>query len=101
MNEENHFTVTQVWSSIANIVLIEGRNLTMPNGSENKSPDPFVKFKLGSEKYKSRPAIRSSNPKWLEQFELHMFDEPKHVLEMMVIDRKTNLEIGRFRLFCK
>ncbi|MCP9263487.1 Multiple C2 and transmembrane domain-containing protein 2 [Dirofilaria immitis] len=80
--------MTQVWSSIVNIVLIEGRNLTMPDGSENNFPDPFVKFKLGSEKYKSRPVLRNANPKWLEQFDLHMFDEPKHTLEMMVIDKK-------------
>ncbi|EFO22670.2 C2 domain-containing protein [Loa loa] len=90
--------MTQVWSSIVNIVLIEGRNLMMADNPENNFPDPFVKFKLGSEKYKSRPVIRSSNPKWLEQFDLHMFDEPKHTLEMMVIDKKTNLDIGRCSL---
>uniref|UniRef100_A0A0R3RQC8 Multiple C2 and transmembrane domain-containing protein 1-like n=1 Tax=Elaeophora elaphi TaxID=1147741 RepID=A0A0R3RQC8_9BILA len=98
MSEQTCFTVTQVWSSIANIVLIEGRNLIMPDGSENNFPDPFVKFKLGSEKYKSRHVVRSTSPKWLEQFDLHLFDEPKHVLEMMVIDKKTNLSIGRCSL---
>ncbi|VBB32417.1 unnamed protein product [Acanthocheilonema viteae] len=90
--------MTQVWSSIANIVLIEGRNLVMSDGSENSFPDPFVKFKLGSEKYKSRVIIRNTNPKWFEQFDLHLFDEPKHILEMMVIDKKTNLNIGRCSL---
>ncbi|VIO96093.1 Uncharacterized protein BM_BM3061 [Brugia malayi] len=90
--------MTQVWSSVANIVLIEGRNLAATNGSENHFPDPFVKFKLGSEKYKSRPVMRNNCPKWLEQFDLHMFDEPKHILEMMVIDKRTNLNIGRCSL---
>uniref|UniRef100_A0A915Q822 C2 domain-containing protein n=1 Tax=Setaria digitata TaxID=48799 RepID=A0A915Q822_9BILA len=90
--------MTQVWTSIVNIALIEGRNLTMPDGFENNIPDPFVKFKLGNEKYKSRPVVRSNNPKWLEQFDLHMFDEPKHMLEMMVIDKKTNKGIGRCSL---
>ncbi|VDK89233.1 unnamed protein product [Litomosoides sigmodontis] len=84
--------MTNVYSSIANIALIEGRNLTNTEGSV---PDPFVKFKLGNEKYKSKVVAQSSNPKWLEQFDLHLFDEPKHILEMMVVDKKMNLEIGR------
>lgn len=42
--------------------------------------------------------MRNNCPKWLEQFDLHMFDEPKHILEMMVIDKRTNLNIGRCSL---
>ncbi|VDN83767.1 unnamed protein product [Brugia pahangi] len=90
--------MTQVWSSVANIVLIEGRNLAATNGSENHFPDPFVKFKLGTELLDLQPVIRNNCPKWLEQFDLHMFDEPKHILEMMVIDKRTNLNIGRCSL---
>ncbi|VDN04168.1 unnamed protein product [Thelazia callipaeda] len=90
--------ITQIWSSIVNIVLIEGRNLASPNASKYTFPDLFVKFKLGSEKYKSKSVLRNNNPKWLEQFDLHMFDDSKHLLEMMVIDKKTNTSIGRYSI---
>ncbi|VDN25967.1 unnamed protein product [Gongylonema pulchrum] len=89
---------TQVWTSVVNIVLVEGRKLSIPDSPKNSFPDSFVKFKLGGEKYKSKPVLRSSNPKWLEQFDLHMFDETKHVLEMIVIDKRTNIPIGKCTL---
>ncbi|VDN34163.1 unnamed protein product [Gongylonema pulchrum] len=89
---------TQVWTSVVNIILVEGRKLSIPDSPKNSFPDSFVKFKLGGEKYKSKPVLRSSNPKWLEQFDLHMFDETKHVLEMIVIDKRTNIPIGKCTL---
>lgn len=46
-----------------------------------------------------QPVLRSSDPKWLEQFDLHMFGESKHVLEMMVIDKKTNTNMGKYVSF--
>uniref|UniRef100_A0A915B4D8 C2 domain-containing protein n=1 Tax=Parascaris univalens TaxID=6257 RepID=A0A915B4D8_PARUN len=71
----------------------KGRNLYSPANSTSL-PDPFVKFKLGSEKYKSKPAARTRNPKWLEQFDLHMYDAPTHILEVMVSDKRTNSCMG-------
>ncbi|VDN50033.1 unnamed protein product [Dracunculus medinensis] len=85
---------TQVWTSIANIVLIEGRNLPFAPGTSSL-PDPLVKFRLASEKYKSKPISRTANPKWLEQFDLHLYEQSKHLLELMVIDRRSNSILGK------
>ncbi|VDM37312.1 unnamed protein product [Toxocara canis] len=89
--------VTHAWLSVANIVLVEGHNLTS-SVSSIALPDPFVKFKLGSEKYKSKPASRTRNPKWLEQFDLHLYDEPTHILEVMVNDKRNNGCMGTYSI---
>ncbi len=52
-----------MWSSTVNVVLVEAKNLlpTEPKGNSlvdgalaSSLPDPYVKFKLGTEKYKSK-----------------------------------------------
>jgi hypothetical protein len=48
-------TGAQVWSSVVNIVLVEAKNLLPTEISINAPlPDPYVKFKLGSEKFKTK-----------------------------------------------
>lgn len=42
----------QIWSGIVNIVLVEGQNLMAMD--DNGLSDPYVKFRLGQEKYKSK-----------------------------------------------
>lgn len=49
--------------------------------------EPFVKFRLGNEKYKSKTSPRA---KWLEQFDLHLFEEDQ-LLEVVVCSRNINL----------
>lgn len=76
---------TQVWDSVVTIVLVEGKNLLPMD--ENGTSDPYVKFLLGTEKYKSKIALKTLNPHWAEQFNLHMYADQPKVLEMSVYDK--------------
>lgn len=49
---------TQIWSSVVTIVLVEGKNLLPMD--DNGYSDPYIKFRLGNEKYKSKVSILSS-----------------------------------------
>ncbi|XP_014664706.1 PREDICTED: multiple C2 and transmembrane domain-containing protein 1-like isoform X2 [Priapulus caudatus] len=75
----------QIWSSVVTIVLVEGKNL-LPMDANGLS-DPYVKFRLSNEKYKSKVAFKTLNPNWLEQFDLHMFDDQSKQLEMTIWDK--------------
>ncbi|XP_022662645.1 multiple C2 and transmembrane domain-containing protein 1-like isoform X3 [Varroa destructor] len=75
----------QIWDSVVNVVLVEGRKLLPMD--ENGLSDPFVKFRLGNEKYKSKFCLKTLNPQWLEQFDLHMYQEQPKVLEITVWDK--------------
>ncbi|OQR66820.1 multiple C2 and transmembrane domain-containing protein 1-like, partial [Tropilaelaps mercedesae] len=75
----------QMWDSVVNVVLVEGRNLLPMD--ENGLSDPFVKFRLGNEKYKSKFCLKTLSPQWLEQFDLHMYQDQPKVLEMTVWDK--------------
>lgn len=65
------------------IVLIEARNL--PSDTENNVCEPYVRFRLGNEKYKSKTSWQS---RWLEQFDLHLFEEEQS-LEITLWNRST------------
>ena len=43
---------TQLWDSVVNIVLVEAKDIVFKD--DNNSSDIHIRFKLGSEKYKSR-----------------------------------------------
>ncbi|XP_027136890.1 multiple C2 and transmembrane domain-containing protein 1 isoform X3 [Larimichthys crocea] len=77
------------WRGIVSIGLIEGRNLCPMD--QNGLSDPFVKFKLGQKKYKSKAVSKTLNPQWREQFDLHQYDESGGILEISVWDK----DIGR------
>ncbi|RVE66155.1 hypothetical protein OJAV_G00123820 [Oryzias javanicus] len=90
---------SQLWRGIVSIALIEGRNLIPmdPNGLS----DPYVKFRLGPQKYKSKTMQKTLSPQWREQFDLHMYEESGGVLEMTVWDKDTGRRddfIGRCQL---
>lgn len=76
---------TQTWDSVVNIILIEGRGLSAKD--ENGLSDPYVRFKLGNEKYKSKVIFKTLNPVWNEQFDLHAFADQSKTLEISVYDK--------------
>ncbi|XP_063988130.1 multiple C2 and transmembrane domain-containing protein isoform X2 [Diachasmimorpha longicaudata] len=78
---------SQIWSSVVTIVLVEAKNL-IPMDIDGES-DPYVKFRLGTEKYKSKVVNKTINPVWLEQFDLHLYEDPYlgQELEVTVWDR--------------
>lgn len=90
---------SQLWRGIVSIALIEGRNLLPmdPNGLS----DPYVKFRLGPQKYRSKTVPKTLSPQWREQFDLHLYEESGGILEITVWDRDTGRRddfIGRCQL---
>ncbi|KAJ8400042.1 hypothetical protein AAFF_G00400810 [Aldrovandia affinis] len=87
---------SQLWRGIVSISLIEGRNL-LPMDTNGLS-DPYVKFRLGHQKYKSKTMPKTLNPQWREQFDFHLYEENGGVLEITVWDKdagKRDDFIGR------
>uniref|UniRef100_A0AC35FVE0 C2 domain-containing protein n=1 Tax=Panagrolaimus sp. PS1159 TaxID=55785 RepID=A0AC35FVE0_9BILA len=82
-----------VWLSAVNIVLVEAK-LNYLNFQQH--PDSYVKFKLCSEKCKSKIISKSFEPKWYEQYDLHIYDENFQTLDVMVHDKSSsNAVIGK------
>ncbi|CAG00396.1 unnamed protein product, partial [Tetraodon nigroviridis] len=104
----------QLWRGIVSISLIEGRRLKPMDA--NGLSDPYVKFRMGHQKYKSKvdmpPGSRLANPmlvethvkwisvccfcqtiaktlnpQWREQFDLHLYDEQGGVVDITVWDK--------------
>ncbi|KAJ3604795.1 hypothetical protein NHX12_026847 [Muraenolepis orangiensis] len=89
----------QLWRGIVSIALIEGRDLIPMD--DNGLSDPYVKFRLGQQKYRSKTKTKTLSPQWREQFDLHLFEETGGVLEISVWDRDTGRRddfIGRCQL---
>nr|XP_028604343.1 multiple C2 and transmembrane domain-containing protein 1-like isoform X2 [Podarcis muralis] len=87
----------QLWRGIVSVTLIEGRELKAmdPNGLS----DPYVKFRLGHQKYKSKIMPKTLNPQWREQFDLHLYEERGGIIDMTVWDKDAGKKddfIGRF-----
>ncbi|XP_046999775.1 multiple C2 and transmembrane domain-containing protein isoform X1 [Schistocerca americana] len=85
LSDVNRRLKSQIWSSVVTIVLVEGKNL-LPMDIDGFS-DPYAKFRLGNEKYKSKVVYKSLNPSWLEQFDLHMYDDQSQELEITIWDK--------------
>ncbi|ELT94467.1 hypothetical protein CAPTEDRAFT_227763 [Capitella teleta] len=75
---------TQTWSAIVTIVLVEGKGLMAMD--DNGYSDPYVKFRLGNERYKSKYKSKTLKPRWLERFDLLMYDDQTSTLEISVWD---------------
>ncbi|XP_032413417.1 multiple C2 and transmembrane domain-containing protein 1-like [Xiphophorus hellerii] len=52
----------QLWRGIVSVSLIEGRNLQPMDA--NGFSDPYVKFRMGHQKYKSKTIPKTLNPQW-------------------------------------
>ncbi|XP_053154650.1 multiple C2 and transmembrane domain-containing protein 1 isoform X10 [Hemicordylus capensis] len=86
----------QLWRGIVSITLIEGRELKAmdPNGLS----DPYVKFRLGHQKYKSKIMPKTLNPQWREQFDFHLYEERGGIVDITVWDKDAGKKddfIGR------
>ncbi|XP_046404586.1 multiple C2 and transmembrane domain-containing protein isoform X4 [Ischnura elegans] len=87
LSDVNRRLKSQIWSSVVTIVLIEGKNLLAMD--MDGLSDPYVKFRLGNEKYKTKTVYKSLNPNWLEQFDLHLYDDQSQDLEITVWDKDS------------
>lgn len=97
---------TQQWDAVVNIVLVEAK-LTSPHHQPDPGPssifgpapegpaiEPFVKFRIATEKYKSKPALtKTGHPVWGEQFVLHTFPDQPKLLELSLHDRQSRDEL--------
>ncbi|KAG6443491.1 hypothetical protein O3G_MSEX002846 [Manduca sexta] len=86
LSDVNKRLKAQIWSSVVTIVLVEAKNLP-PMDLDTRSSDPYCKFRLGNEKYKSKVVWKSLHPSWLEQFDLHLYDDQEQILEVTVWDK--------------
>ncbi|KAG5898687.1 hypothetical protein JTB14_030637 [Gonioctena quinquepunctata] len=93
LNESLKF---KVWNSVVTIVIVEGKDL-LPLDSDIKTLDPYCVFRLGDEMNRSRVVWKSLNPRWLQQIDLHLFDDSNQQLEVTLWDKENRTEghLGR------
>ncbi|XP_074494376.1 multiple C2 and transmembrane domain-containing protein 1 isoform X4 [Sebastes fasciatus] len=75
----------QLWRGIVSISLIEGRSLQPMDA--NGLSDPYVKFRMGHQKYKSKTIPKTLNPQWREQFDFHLYEEQGGFVDITVWDK--------------
>ncbi|KAG1957016.1 multiple C2 and transmembrane domain-containing protein [Pimephales promelas] len=66
----------------------------------NGLSDPYVKFRMGHQKYKSKTIPKTLNPQWREQFDFHLFDEQGGFIDVTVWDKDAGKKddfMGSFR----
>ncbi|XP_054254264.1 multiple C2 and transmembrane domain-containing protein 1-like [Indicator indicator] len=87
---------SHLWRGIVSVTLIEGRELKAMDA--NGLSDPYVKFRLGHQKYKSKIVPKTLNPQWREQFDFHLYEECGGIIDITVWDKdagKRDDFIGR------
>ncbi|XP_020625848.1 multiple C2 and transmembrane domain-containing protein 1-like isoform X1 [Orbicella faveolata] len=75
----------QLWDGIVSIILVEGKKM-IPMDDSGLS-DPYCRFRLGNEKYKTKACKETLSPQWKEQFDLKIFPDSPMMLEVTVWDR--------------
>ncbi|XP_068077620.1 multiple C2 and transmembrane domain-containing protein 1 isoform X4 [Danio rerio] len=76
---------SQLWRGIVSISLIEAHDLQPMDN--NGLSDPYVKFRMGHQKYKSKTIPKTLNPQWREQFDFHLYDEQGGFVDITVWDK--------------
>uniref|UniRef100_A0AAY4EYK3 C2 domain-containing protein n=1 Tax=Denticeps clupeoides TaxID=299321 RepID=A0AAY4EYK3_9TELE len=69
----------QLWSGVLSITLVEGTDLP-----EDGHGDVYVRFRLGSQKYRSKSQCYKFSPQWRERFEFNHFQDGPNILEVEV-----------------
>ncbi|XP_056181764.1 multiple C2 and transmembrane domain-containing protein 1 isoform X1 [Falco biarmicus] len=90
---------SQLWRGIVSVTLIEGRELKAMDA--NGRSDPYVKFRLGHQKYKSKIVPKTLNPQWREQFDFHLYEERGGIIYITVWDKDVGKKddfIGRCQI---
>ncbi|KAL2294714.1 hypothetical protein Nmel_008457 [Mimus melanotis] len=67
----------------------------------NGLSDPYVKFRLGHQKYKSKIVPKTLNPQWREQFDFHLYEERGGIIDITVWDKDVGKKddfIGRCQI---
>lgn len=75
----------QIWDSVLMVTLLRGRSL--PAMDDNGFSDPYCKFKLGTQKYRSKVIHKSLDPEWKERFELRIYEGQSKILTVEAWDR--------------
>lgn len=76
----------QCWNSILTVTVLGATDL--PAMDSNGFSDPYCKFKLGSQKYKTKVQPKTLNPEWKEKFDMKLYDDQsKQSLYIEVWDR--------------
>ncbi|XP_043221486.1 multiple C2 and transmembrane domain-containing protein-like isoform X2 [Amphibalanus amphitrite] len=75
----------QAWSHVVHVVLVEGRDLLSMDVGHTS--DPYVKLRLGKEKFKSHTVGHSLSPYWGEECCFHLYPDGCQRLEVEVFDR--------------
>jgi Ca2+-dependent lipid-binding protein len=69
---------------VLNVVLIEANNLISKD--KNGLSDPYVKFRLENEEYRSKTIRKDLNPKYNEQFQFYIYENDSMNLYIRVYD---------------
>lgn len=80
----NMFKSKKQRKCVLNVILIEANNLISKD--KNGLSDPYVKFKLENEEYRSKTVRRDLNPKYNEQFQFYIYDNDSMNLYIRVYD---------------